>query len=331
MTEGVGRVGGRIAGGSQRGSEIGTGKRPGWLWVAAPAAPGCTRRTRGQPATRGTRAPLGHLGRSPGFARPHALDGTELVADNTRTNKSARVQNHPRPAGRPHKSSRAAPPRPACACACTRAAAPPSAPAAAPDPDSAPRSTATAPVCRPPPRQRPPSASAAETVCAAPTPTPTPTLTRPTGPRPRSHRPAVPRPRPLPSTMAPARAKKEPNSPTPPSDDASPKDGSESGKTKRKSVSLSPSFPRPLHPARGPLSTPHPPPSRPRSCPAPARTSPPRPRPPRPPSASMSYPFSPRSVHRADSPLSFPAQAAITECVSARPFWPSFLPFQTRG
>lgn len=66
-------------------------------------------------------------------------------------------------------------------------------------------------------------------------------------------RPRPPRPLPLPSTMPSARTKKEPNSPTPPSDDASPKDPSENSKIKRKSVLFFPRFPR--SPSAVPLSS----------------------------------------------------------------------------
>ena len=52
--------------------------------------------------------------------------------------------------------------------------------------------------------------------------------------------------------MAPSRAKKEPASPTPPSDDATPKDASENSKIKRKSVP----FPRYFSVSFYPLSPP---------------------------------------------------------------------------
>lgn len=59
---------------------------------------------------------------------------------------------------------------------------------------------------------------------------------------------SFPRPSSLPPSlsppMAPSRTKKESASPTPPSDDAAPKDQSENSKIKRKSVSLPPTFHR---------------------------------------------------------------------------------------
>ena len=82
---------------------------------------------------------------------------------------------------------------------------------------------------------------------------------------------AVPASLPLPSTMPSARTKKEPHSPTPPSDDPTPNNPSENSKIKRKSVSLSPMFPRSLQPVPY-RPSPHPSPPHPSLTPHPPRS-----------------------------------------------------------